>query len=84
MTHLWATGEALRVDVDAEGAPLRLIWRGRAHPVESITRHWRVDVEWWRVRIWRDYFKLVTTTGLLVVIYRDFEADGWYLQRLYD
>lgn len=84
MTHLWAEGETLDVVIDDEGVPLRLTWRGRSHPVEHVTKHWRVDVEWWRLRIWRDYFKLVTATGLLVVVYRDLQKDGWYLQRLYD
>ncbi len=41
-------------------------------------------MDWWRVRIWREYFKLTTGTGLLVVIYRDLLSGAWYLQRLYD
>jgi hypothetical protein len=32
----------------------------------------------------RDYFKLTTTTGLLVIIYHDLIHDAWFLQRLYD
>ena len=52
--------------------------------MQTIAKRWRVDVDWWRVRVWREYFKLATGTGLLVVIYRDLLSGGWYLQRLYD
>jgi hypothetical protein len=41
-------------------------------------------MEWWREGIRRDYFKLTTTTGLLVVIFHDLDTGDWYLQRLYD
>jgi len=34
--------------------------------------------------VWREYFKLTTQTGLLVVIYLDLLNGKWYLQRLYD
>jgi hypothetical protein len=43
-----------------------------------------VDVNWWKLRIWREHFKLYTETGLLAVVYRDLLADEWYLQRVYD
>ena len=84
MTLLWTPGDPLRDVVGTEGLPQRLIWRGRTHPVEHIDRRWRVDNEWWRQRVWRDYFQLSTTTGLLIVVYHDLLADRWYLQRLYD
>ncbi|MEA3459622.1 MAG: hypothetical protein U9R11_02940, partial [Chloroflexota bacterium] len=64
--------------------PRSFEWRGRTHPVKEMCRRWRVDEGWWRSRIWREYFKLVTATGLLVVIYRDKLTDRWYLSRLYD
>jgi hypothetical protein len=43
-----------------------------------------VDTGWWRLRVWREYFKLETDTGLLVIIYRNLLTDDWYFQRLYD
>ena len=54
------------------------------HPVQAVAKRWRVDQEWWQARIWREYFKLTTKTGLLVIIYRDLLTGDWYLQRLYD
>jgi hypothetical protein len=64
--------------------PRRLHLARQTHTVQGIAKRWRVDVEWWRKRIWREYFKLYTHTGLLVVLYRDLLTGQWYLQRLYD
>ena len=69
---------------DTDGTPCSFEWQGRPHPITGISKRWRVDNWWWRVRVWREYFKLETGTGLLVIIYRDLLTDQWYLQRLYD
>ena len=84
MTHLWPRGTPIVVVFDQTYTPQRFIWQGRRHRVQQITKRWRVDQDWWQRRIWREYFKLSTATGLLVVIYRDLLTGQWYLQRLYD
>jgi hypothetical protein len=84
MTRLWPAGEPIGVDSNPDGTPGALEWRGRSHPVVGVAKRWRVDQSWWRRRIWREYLKLYTTTGLLVIVYRDLLSDQWYLQRLYD
>lgn len=84
MTHLWPQGEPITVQSDPLATPLVFIWQGQVHQVQGVARRWRVDQGWWRWRIWREYFKLITQTGLLVIIYRDLLSGTWYLQRLYD
>ena len=84
MTHLWPDGLPIAVESDALGVPQRFTWRGQAHTVEIVANRWRVDEDWWRGRIWREYFKLATDTGLLVVVFRDLVSGGWYVQRVYD
>jgi hypothetical protein len=45
--------------------------------------HWRIEEDWWRRPLLRDYFKVVGPR-LLALVYRD-ELDGsWHLERLYD
>jgi hypothetical protein len=83
MTRLWVAGVAIRVQIQ-ELEPVVLYWQGQAHPVGQIINRWRVDVGWWRLRICRDYYQLVTTTGLLLVVYRDGVQGMWWLQRVYD
>jgi len=84
MTRLWATGLPIRVRADALGAPRSFTWEGRRHVVAQITRRWRVDEQWWRGRIWREYFRLATQDRMLVILYRDLAGRQWYLQRVYD
>lgn len=84
MTRLWSQGKPITVVSDAQDVPHHFVWQGQQHQVDAITKQWRVDVEWWRSRIWRAYFKLSTDTGLLVIIYQDMQSGQWYLQRLYD
>jgi hypothetical protein len=98
MTRLWPNGEPITVESDPDGAPRAFTWQGRTHLVQGIAKRWRVDTGWWHHpavspvpgrcgtnrRVWREYFKLSTRTGLLVILYRDLLTDRWYLQRLYD
>jgi hypothetical protein len=84
MTRVWLTGAPITAECDATGSPLRFTWTGRTHTVQQIANQWRVDVNWWQLRLWRDYFKLTTDTGLLVIVYHDLVEDAWYVQRLYD
>lgn len=84
MTYLWMEGAQAEVKTNTEGIPLRFTFRGQTHPVEDIANRWRIDEGWWAQHIWREYFKLTTTTGLLVTLFHDMLADTWYIQRLYD
>ncbi|MGD2077251.1 MAG: hypothetical protein PVH18_02650 [Chloroflexota bacterium] len=90
MTRLWPVGLPINM-TDANGdsdaghtRPTSFVWQGQTHRVVKITREWRVDIDWWRGRVWRAYFKLSTHSGLLVIIYQDLLSGEWYLQRLYD
>ena len=84
MTRLWPEGLPLTVQANGAGQPQTFTWQGKRHPIDTITRDWRLDLEWWRQRVWRAYFKVSTTTGLVVVLYQDLATGAWCLQRLYD
>lgn len=84
MTRLWRKQQPISVTTNAHSEPLAFIWRGRRHQIEQITRQWRTDIDWWRVRVWRSNFKLCTDTGLLVTIYQDLLTGEWFLNRLFD
>lgn len=84
MTRLFAAGVPVVVVTGQRGELLAFVWEGRRHRVERMIDHWRVDVLWWRVRIWRETYRVTTDTGLLVVLYRDLLDGGWYVQRVYD
>ncbi len=64
--------------------PTSFTWQGQTHTVAHITREWRVDIDWWRERTWRAFYKLNTDTGLLVIIFQDLLTNQWFFLRLYD
>ena len=84
MTRLWMEGDRLSVLADSSGAPRRIKWRQQNHTVQRVSRRWRVDLDWWRRRIWRDYFEVITGSGMLIVLYHDLVSGQWYLEKLYD
>ena len=84
MTRLWPNGDAIVVESDLTGRPLRLNWKGAVHKVNEVTNFWRVDDSWWEQRIWRDYFTVTTQTELLLTIYCDRVSGEWFVERLYD
>jgi hypothetical protein len=96
MTRLWSPAEPITVVTVASsargpdgvpsrrGPPARFSRQGQTHAVAHITRAWRVDIDWWRERIWRAFYKLSTDTGLLVIIFQDLLTYQWYFLRLYD
>ena len=38
--------------------PSAIRWKGAWHPIERIALSWQLDVNWWRARIYRDYYKV--------------------------
>jgi hypothetical protein len=85
MTRLWSNGLPIVVTADQQGRPLLFYWQGRSHSIRAIVSERRVDVHWWQnARVWRHYYTLVSHTGLMVTIFRDLLAEGWFLQQLYD
>ncbi|MCA9954038.1 MAG: hypothetical protein KC434_04920 [Anaerolineales bacterium] len=84
MTRLWPDGDPIQVGGGSAELPGQFVWQGQTHPIATIAKRWRVHVDWWREPTHRDYFKLTTATGLLVIIYHDLSHDTWFLQRLYD
>ncbi|MBP6015301.1 MAG: hypothetical protein KA586_01130 [Candidatus Promineofilum sp.] len=84
MTRLWSKAVVITVQSSSD-SPERLTWERQTHNVAAVVKRWRVGADWWRGEaVARDYYKVTTTTGLLIIIYRDLQTGTWYLQRLYD
>ena len=82
MTRLLHAHPAIEPELDAGRALVAIRWAGRREPVEVCNR-WRVDENWWREPIAREYFKVVGTRWL-ALIYYDRVSRSWHLERLYD
>lgn len=85
MSYLFSpdTGR-LAVEIGSDGTLRALHLLGRRHPVATVLNRWRIDERWWTEHQQRDYFKVMTQTGWLVVIYHNLVDDGWYLERVHD
>jgi hypothetical protein len=70
----------VRVRTDEEGFPVMLHRKGKRLQVVAIRERWRIDDEWWRNPISREYYALVLEDGRPVIIFRDLVAGGWYGQ----
>jgi hypothetical protein len=84
VTRFWPEGVAIVVTCDDLAAPKAFTWQGHRHVVAEILDRWRDDEGWWRPRVWRENFLIITNSGLLAEMYHDLLARQWFLQRVYD
>lgn len=70
----------LRVETDRAGRPAAVSLRGDIRPVVAIADHWRIDDEWWREEISRDYLLVELEGGRRVTVFHDLSNGGWFQQ----
>ena len=70
----------VRVRTDEEGLPVMLHQKGKRLQVMAIRERWRIDDEWWRDPISREYYALVLEDGRPVILFRDLVTGEWYGQ----
>ena len=76
------TPRRVRVEPDAaSGDPLAVHLSGRRLAVEAVLERWRIDDEWWREPISREYRAVVLDDGRVLTLYRDLSDDRWYAQK---
>ena len=77
--------EPVHVEVDGQGVPLRLVWRGRPYRVLAIEDSWRYAGRWWvDGRGWRRaYFRVTARNSrghtLTLEVFR--QSANWVLSR---
>jgi hypothetical protein len=50
--------------------------------VDAVRESWLVEDRWWTTQpLRRRYWEVVTVGGRDLVVFRDLEGGGWYLQR---
>jgi hypothetical protein len=72
----------MAVLTDDAGEPTHVRLPGRpARRVEAIGERWRIDDEWWRAPIVREYRTVVLDDGRRLTLYHDLMDGRWYAQR---
>ena len=84
MTRLFQNPRQIIVKTNAQGEPVAIYRGGKGDKVVSVGRNWRVNENWWREEISREYFQIETTGGLVGEVYHDLLSGSWYLHRIYD
>jgi hypothetical protein len=84
----------IRMRLFAEPLPAKLVWdegelvalvvAGHRHTVVEQMRRWRVEADWWKEGVSRDYVTLRTADGLVCDVYGDRRSGAWWLQRVID
>jgi len=82
MTELYELSTEVRLAPDGRLQAVRLPegWR----LVDRTTTRWRVETDWWREPVSRDYRRCVTRTGECIEVYHDLRTGAWHLARRYD
>jgi hypothetical protein len=70
----------VQVQVDAAGDPVAVRGRRGPVPIAGIRERWRIDDEWWRTPLSRDYFQVILEGGRPLLLFRDRVGGGWYFQ----
>jgi hypothetical protein len=70
------------VRTDEFGEPVHVRLPGKtARRVAVVRERWRIDDEWWRQAISRDYRTIVLDDGKVLTLYHDLLDDNWYVQK---
>jgi hypothetical protein len=72
----------VNVRTDEHGDPTHVRLPGKtARRVEAVRERWRIDDEWWREPISREYEAVVLDDGRVLTLYRDLADGRWYAQK---
>lgn len=74
--------KVVTVRTDESGEPTHVRMPGKpARPVAVVRERWRIDDEWWRQAISRDYRVIVLDDGKVITLYHDLLDGLWYVQK---
>jgi hypothetical protein len=70
------------VHTDERDEPTHVRIPGKpARQVAVVRERWRIDDEWWRQTISREYRTIVLDDGTVITLYHDLTDGSWYVQR---
>ena len=84
MTELIAPPRLVRVRTDAEGLPTHLESAAGWQPVSRVLNRWRIDCDWWRAPVSREYWRVLLADELAIECYCDRLTGEWFVERVYD
>jgi hypothetical protein len=82
VTRLFSPPTPVTVTLNADGTPAFLsgTWSGSVDPIAR----WKVETEWWKQPVVREYWKALLNGALLCELFHDLSRDEWFVERIYD
>src|SRR4029077_13718762 len=84
MTELLAPARPVRVRLDADGVPTHLESAAGWQAVTRVLNYWRIDCDWWRSPVSREYWRLLIDDQLALGCYCHRAHAEWVVGRIYD
>ena len=72
------------VRAGSTGVPTAVRLDGAWRAVREVALTWRVETDWWRTVVRRDYVRCLLGNGACVDLYHDLETGTWHWERRYD
>jgi hypothetical protein len=82
VTRLLSPPAAVEVTLSDDGTPC-FITGEFSGAIDPIAR-WKVETEWWKQPVVREYWKALLNNNLLCELYHDLQQDRWFVERVYD
>jgi hypothetical protein len=74
----------LEVRTDEGGRPVAIQTGQGWGRVAEVVNTWRVETDWWRTPVGRDYVRCLLLDGECIDLYRDLVTGEWHRERRYD
>ena len=71
----------VQVTANETGEPIAVILKNRQRRVRRIKNTWRIEDDWWKEEIARQYFELDLDSGSSITMFYDLLSRKWYQQR---
>jgi hypothetical protein len=71
--------EPIEVRTGKDGYPSAFVRGNSWSRVATIDLHWRLEGDWWWGEGRKDYYKVVTRKGEILVLFHDSQENRWYL-----
>jgi hypothetical protein len=84
MTELIAPPHQVRVRTDSDGLPTHLESAAGWQAVSRVLNRWRIDCDWWRAPVSREYWRVLLADELAIECYCDRLTGQWFVERVYD
>ncbi len=78
-----AVQQTVTVSLTAAGELQRMVWAGRAYPVQGVLDQWRYGGRWWLGEVPRDCY-LVQAGELIAELHHEDAPDRGWLARIQD